>query len=40
MARLPMIFYPQEVENPTEMLNKLKGLETVLEGLEAQTRGK
>ncbi len=37
---VPVIFYPQEVQKPEEMMKQLKELEAVLEKLEAQGRGK
>jgi len=37
---IPVVFSPQEVEKPEEMMQKLKDLEALLEKIEAQARGK
>lgn len=37
---IPVIFYPQEMEKPEEMMQKLRDLEGLLEKIEAQARGK
>lgn len=37
---IPVIFSPMETEKPEEMMQKLRELESLLENIEAQSRGK